>query len=114
LLKANTTNGNGSPDGISDGSGSGIYVYLPNSPTPPIGTNNTALGNDNPAECERRGRSDARQQHQRRQQSEFQVGLSAAASPGQKVCHRAIVYEAPLRVAQTASANRKGVVHAAG
>ena len=33
LLKANTTNGNGSPDGISDGSGSGICVYLPNSPT---------------------------------------------------------------------------------
>ena len=52
LLKANTTNGNGSPDGISDGSGSGIYVYLPNSPTPPVGTKNTALGNDDPAECE--------------------------------------------------------------
>ena len=42
LLKANTTNDNGSPGGTSDGGGSGIYVPLFTSP--PVGTNNTALG----------------------------------------------------------------------
>ena len=49
LLKANTTNDNGSPGGTSDGGGSGIYVPL--FTIPPVGTNNTALGNDDPAEC---------------------------------------------------------------
>jgi len=49
LLKANTTNGNGSPGGTSDGGGSGIYAPL--FTIPPIGTNNTAIGNDDPAEC---------------------------------------------------------------
>jgi hypothetical protein len=49
LLKANTTNGNGSPGGDSDGFGLGIYV--PVFTIPPVGTNNTALGNDGSIDC---------------------------------------------------------------
>jgi hypothetical protein len=49
LLKANTTNGNGSPGGDSDVLGYGIYVPL--FTIPPVGTNNTALGNDGSIEC---------------------------------------------------------------
>ena len=47
-LKGNIANGNGSPDGVSDGDGLGIEVT--GFTTPPVGTN-TALGNDDPGEC---------------------------------------------------------------
>jgi hypothetical protein len=50
LLKGNTTNGNGSPGGDSDGFGVGIYV--PIFTIAPVGTNNSALGNDALAECD--------------------------------------------------------------
>ena len=49
VLKGNTTNGNGSPDGDSNEVGLGIDVV--GYTTPPVGTKNTALGNDDPSEC---------------------------------------------------------------